>query len=281
MAVQVSGVHLGGVEMDPEPLRGIKTFVHGILPHRPHASPEGGTTPVLSDPGLEDTWTDNSHLKRKSCLEKNESADSDESESEHLPSSKRQRITVSAMRRLFAKFSLSDTDETSQPAPAEAFRPSARDATPRQSPEREDAPQSNTEDVRRTETQEGDTIQFTVKLRHEKRISETDGDEEHGDKRRKTNDRENQSDDNQDVIETETDKTETENHEAETSDEADKTIAKSEDSSKSNKRQAEARESDAEDRGENGSKVKRTRRLRRGLRLCANVTCYIEQVLYN
>lgn len=32
--------------------------------------------------GLEDTWTDNSHLKRKSCLEKNESADSDESDSE-------------------------------------------------------------------------------------------------------------------------------------------------------------------------------------------------------
>lgn len=48
---QVSGLHLAGPEMDPEPLRGIKTFVRDILPQQSHASPEGGTTPVLGAPG--------------------------------------------------------------------------------------------------------------------------------------------------------------------------------------------------------------------------------------
>lgn len=50
---------------------------------------------------------------------------------------------------------------------------------------------------------------------------------------------------------------------------------------KANKRQVEVNDSDTEGTGENSNKVKRTRRLRRGLRLCTNITCYIEQVLYN
>lgn len=160
----------------------------------------------------------------------------------------------------------------------EALLPSPRETTPRQSPEREDERQSDADE--RTDTHNCDATLFTAKSRSGKRISETDGDAEHGDKRQKISNREEHTDDSQDTRETATDNTES--HEGETSDrEADETVAKSEDPLKTNKRQAETRESDAEDRGENGSKVKRTRRLRRGLRLCANVTCYIEQVLYN
>ena len=39
--------------------------------------------------------------------------------------------------------------------------------------------------------------------------------------------------------------------------------------------------SDAEDNSEEKPKTKKVRRLKRGLRLCSNITCYIEQIIYN
>lgn len=196
---------------------------------------------------------------------------------------------MSAMRRLFAKFSLSDKDEVSQSAtigvPKRAtLTPLSREATPRHIPERKDAPQSGTEDTldERTEKHGSSPHQFSGKAWSEKRISETDTNEEHGDKRQKTSDQETSEDENQDTRQIKERKEENENNEEETSvKEVEKTVVKSEDTSKTNKRQADTRESDTEDREETGNKVKRTRRLRRGLRLCTNITCYIEQILYN
>lgn len=195
------------------------------------------------------------------------------------------------MRRLFAKFSLSDTDEDSQPAITEAsattaMAPSASEATPRHSPESENTKQSDAEedlDESRTDTQDTNPNHFSAKTRPEKRISETETSEELGDKRQKTSDQEAHSDDNnQDTKETKERKEESESDNEEAGDEeAAKAVVKSDDTSKTNKRQADTRESDTEEGAEKSNKVKRTRRLRRGLRLCTNITCYIEQVLYN
>lgn len=162
--------------------------------------------------------------------------------------------------------------------------PLTREASAGHSPEREGTPRSDTEDSldgRRADTQDDDPDQFSAKARSEKRMSETEASGEQGDKRQKISDQETHSeDDNQDTQETKERKCKKENHEEETGTD-EKTLAKSEDTSKTNKRQADTRGSDAEEREETGSKVKRTRRLRRGLRLCTNITCYIEQVLYN
>ncbi|XP_063877777.1 uncharacterized protein LOC135109881 isoform X2 [Scylla paramamosain] len=235
--------------------------------------------------GFEDSQCDNSHLKRKSCRVENESDDSDVSDLEHLPSCKRQRITVSAMRRLFAKFSLSDTNETSEPATKRESQahsgPSGGATAPQHSPDRAPA-DSDTEDNLNESTQQSSNPNRSspVTVRSGKRISESDDDEEHGDKRQRTN--EDQTGGEEEKHEKEETNKQEEQHEDHSNEENKKSVAKtSEDMSKNNKRQADTRESDTEDKEEPGSKVKRTRRLRRGLRLCTNITCYIEQVLYN
>lgn len=189
------------------------------------------------------------------------------------------------MRRLFAKFSLSDTNESSQPDTQEESQThstASEDITAQQhSPDRVPA-DSDTEDNLNNSTHHTSNPNRSspVTVRSGKRISESDDDEEHGDKRQKTSEDQtgSEEEDKQEKEETSTQEEQHKDH----SDEENKTVAKtSEDTSKSNKRQADTRESDTEDKEEPGSKVKRTRRLRRGLRLCTNITCYIEQVLYN
>lgn len=208
---------------------------------------------------------------------------------QHRPSSKRQRITVSAMRRLFAKFSISDTDETSQPATLEessreASAPTDGATTHQHNTNRPPTPESDTEgslDENRAQQGSSPNQSSPVTVRTEKRISETDYNEEHGDKRQRTSGSQSDSE-GEDKPETQEKDEEEKNKEDSEDGETDKTVATtSEDLSKNNKRQADTRESDTEDKERTGSKVKRTRRLRRGLRLCTNITCYIEQVLYN
>lgn len=197
---------------------------------------------------------------------------------------------MSAMRRLFAKFSLCDTDETSQPAtPGESSRaasaPSDGATTPQHSPNRAATPGSDTEDnldENRARHSSSLNRSSPVTARSEKRISETDSNEEHGDKRQRTSGRQTDSEE-EDKTEKEETREEEENHKEDSENgESDKIVATtSEDALRNNKRQADTRESDTEDKEKTGSKVKRTRRLRRGLRLCTNITCYIEQILYN
>ncbi|XP_045120780.1 cilia- and flagella-associated protein 251-like isoform X2 [Portunus trituberculatus] len=235
---------------------------------------------------FEDFQCDNSRLKRKPCPVENESDDSDESDSEHLPSCKRQRITVSAMRRLFAKFSLSDTNGSSQPdtkGESQAnSEPSDGATAPPHSPDRPPA-DSDTENNLNESTQQTSNLNRSspVTVRSGKRISESDDDEEHGDKRQRTSEDQAGGEEEEKHEKEETTEQE-EQREDHSNEEDNKSVAKApEDTSKNNKRQADTRESDTDDKEEPGSKVKRTRRLRRGLRLCTNITCYIEQVLYN
>ncbi|KAG0711407.1 hypothetical protein GWK47_020661 [Chionoecetes opilio] len=279
-----------GLEVDPEPLRGIETFVRDILPRHPRATPEGGSSPVPSDPGFEEPPCDNAHLKRKSCLVAEESADSDEADSEHLPSSKRQRITVSAMRRLFAKCNLSDTCDASQPATPEgsgraASAPPHGASTPQHCPRTAAASESDTEgaaDENRSRQNNHPDQSSPVTERSDKRISDKDSGEEHGDKRQRTTKRGTDRDKKEKGGKRATNKEKKQPKEDRDAEKTDNTVATtSEDVLKNNKRQAETQESDTEDKRQPDSKVKRTRRLRRGLKLCSNITCYIKQVLYN
>ena len=187
------------------------------------------------------------------------------------------------MRRLFAKFSLSDTNESSQPATQEESQahsgPSDGATAPPHSPDRTPADSDTEDNLNETKQTSNPNRSSPITVRSGKRISESDDDEEHGDKRQRTSEDQTGGGEEEEKHEEE----ETTKQEQQHSDEEDHTsVAKtSEETSKNNKRQADTRESDTEDKEEPGSKVKRTRRLRRGLRLCTNITCYIEQVLYN
>lgn len=191
---------------------------------------------------------------------------------QNLPSAKRQRITVSAMRRLFAKFSLSDKEGTDGEAassstpekvpdiPAQKTHPPSyeRDLSPSppslisSSPSLSNS-QSNNNDA--------DIPNMNKILATSKKHKTSDAPEAKDGKRRKTSDLSDSDDDDQPKTNNKT--------------------RSNGDIVKSNKRQVDLSDSDAEGNNEHLSKVKRTRRLRRGLRLCTNITCYIEQVLYN
>lgn len=192
---------------------------------------------------------------------------------QNLPSAKRQRITVSAMRRLFAKFSLSDKEGTDGEV-ASSSMPGKVPDIPAQKPnppsyERDLSPSppsliSSSPSISNSQSNNNDAdIPNMNKIpATSKKHKTSDSSEAKDGKRRKTSDF-SDSDDNDDQPKMNN-----------------KTRSNG-DIVKSNKRQVDLSDSEAEDHNEHLSKVKRTRRLRRGLRLCTNITCYIEQVLYN
>ncbi|XP_027209567.2 uncharacterized protein [Penaeus vannamei] len=254
---------------------GIRKFFRGILPHWPRSSPQGGATPTHTDPpdvGNEEA-TSLSQLKRKSSLLRNHDDSEDSDYEENLPSAKRQRITVSAMRRLFAKFSLSDKEGTDGEV-ASSSMPGKVPDIPAQKPhppsyEWDLSPSppsliSSSPSISNSQSNNNDAdIPNMNKIpATSKKHKTSDSSEAKDGKRRKTSDF-SDSDDNDDQPKMNN-----------------KTRSNG-DIVKSNKRQVDLSDSEAEDHNEHLSKVKRTRRLRRGLRLCTNITCYIEQVLYN
>lgn len=211
-----------------------------------------------------------------------------------LPSNKRQRITVSAMRQLFAQFNLNDPEETTvslplrrddpQNASDEGIEPDPDNSTHKLNSTSEfDTPDSTGE----KEPDNFNTNDKVVGQQPVKRISTSDESPVQNGKRQKVDNdskTDNEEDDDEqkgeECHQTKTNKSSsptevTEGNEDESED------ATSNEAVKANKRQAEVNDSDTEGTGENSNKVKRTRRLRRGLRLCTNITCYIEQVLYN
>ncbi|CAL4109636.1 unnamed protein product, partial [Meganyctiphanes norvegica] len=92
---------------------GIRSFFRGILPQWSKSSPVGAASPNLTNTnslenGLDELHSnDQSHLKRKKTLLEND--ETDDSDYEKLPSCKRQRLNMSAMNRLFDKFSISES----------------------------------------------------------------------------------------------------------------------------------------------------------------------------
>lgn len=267
---------------------GIRKFIRGILPHWPRSSPQGGATPTHNeapDAGNEEVnSTQSLELKRKSSFLRNDDDSDDSDYEENLPSHKRQRVTVSAMRRLFAKFSLSDKESADTSTthnlingePSEKFslnektnffnipddsfeselpallpsltsdNPFGKISSSSSNNNEDDIPNMNNKDSPITAVKRDNTSTENTK-------SSLDG------KRRKTKHTEDTEETNQTDV--------------------NKTPAKK--SENSNKRHVDISESENEENQENRSKVKRTRRLRRGLRLCTNITCYIEQVIYN
>ncbi|XP_042207553.1 uncharacterized protein LOC121856243 isoform X2 [Homarus americanus] len=261
---------------------GMRKFFRGILPHWPDSSPQGGATPVhnetLDTGNGEFHFTDNTRLKRKSSLlrEKDESEDSDYEE--NLPSCKRQRITVAAMSRLFAKFSLCDGEHSNDVPPGDKSEDTSTTnsnldeklAIPAQTSQPDPSSSGNTEEkdvsTAHSNNNDEDIPNMNNKVSEFKKVKRdnkpADLDDPPVGKRRKTGDVASEREENDERL-------------------PEKSDAPSEDAGKNNKRQVEVNESDNDEDKERSSKVKRTRRLRRGLRLCTNITCYIEQVLYN
>lgn len=191
---------------------------------------------------------------------------------QNLPSSKRQRITVSAMRRLFAKFSLSDKEGTDGELTSSSNTekvpdiPAYKPHPPNHEQDLASSPPSlTTSSPSRSNSQsnnnDSDIPNMNKILATPKKHKSSDLIEAQEGKRRKTSELSDSDDDNYPKTNNKT-----------------KSIGNT---VKSNKRQVDLSDSDAEGHEEHLSKVKRTRRLRRGLRLCTNITCYIEQVLYN
>ncbi|KAK4304858.1 hypothetical protein Pmani_023215 [Petrolisthes manimaculis] len=273
---------------------GITTFVRGILPHPPYTSPQRGT-PVFCDPGGDEDPVDSSYLKRKSSFSQ-DSCESHESDSEILPSNKRQRITVSAMRQLFAKFNLNDPEEATVSLTSQTHDPQNVSDTGIE-PDTPQTPNTSTNKLKPTsefETSDSsgekvlDNSDVNDKVEGQqpvKRISTSEDSHVQNGKRQKVdNDVNTENEEDEDQNEEEFHQTKVKS--CNTTEDTGGNEEKSEDDTsdevvKASKRQVEVNDSDAEGNGENSNKVKRTRRLRRGLRLCTNITCYIEQVLYN
>nr|XP_045622596.1 uncharacterized protein LOC123773137 isoform X2 [Procambarus clarkii] len=256
----------------------LKKLFRGIVPHWPSWSAQGAATPIhpeaADSENKEACCKDASHLKRKSSLlrENNESDDSDYEET--LPSCKRQRITVAAMSRLFAKFSLYDRETTvvSPTSHKDTLASSSdgeKSAIPENTPLQilnspthttndtpEDHSNNNDEDIPNMNKNSSEIKQVKCDT------ITRDSSEAPEWKRQKIEDTSPVHEENDENLQK-------------------KHSTNSEEPIKTNKRQADVNNSDTEENEEHASKVKRTRRLRRGLRLCTNITCYIEQVLYN
>ncbi|KAK8738898.1 hypothetical protein OTU49_003725 [Cherax quadricarinatus] len=261
----------------------MRKFFRGILPHWPSSSPQGGATPIHSEAaetGNEEvSCRDKSQLKRKSLLSNDNNESEDSEYEEILPSCKRQRITVSAMSRLFAKFSLHDREPTDIPPTSQGEKDgetyASRSDDKLKSAVSSKASQQNLNSSKDTSV---DTSTGNINNNNEDIPNMNKNSTE-----LKQVKRDNITTDINETSERKRQKTDkiTPVHEEKSEELQKKDNTTSEDTGKTNKRQAEVNESDAEGDEEHASKVKRTRRLRRGLRLCTNITCYIEQVLYN
>ncbi|XP_071549607.1 uncharacterized protein [Panulirus ornatus] len=271
-------------ESDHEPLTsesGIRKFFRGILPNWPHSSPQGGATPIhneTAETGNEGILCkDTSNLKRKSSLLQNDESDDSDYE-ENLPSNKRQRITVSAMSRLFAEFSLRDRENIETPSTPNNENDNDTPALYSQKDKVISIPEQKSQNL----TFHNDTDEGTTKTQSINNNDEGIPDMNSKTARLKQVKRDNKSTELTCTPEGKRQKTDLLPKQKEN----DKDILKkcdttSEETVKTNKRQAETNDNETEENEEHASKVKRTRRLRRGLRLCTNITCYIEQVLYN
>ncbi|XP_068228831.1 transcriptional regulator ATRX homolog [Palaemon carinicauda] len=272
-------------EAEPSNESGIRKFIRGILPHWPRSSSQGGNTPTQHDSNYtenDETNSTSSHeLKRKSSQLRNYDDSEDSDFEENLPSNKRQRVTVSAMRRLFAKFTLSekDTKETSSSKTSmysETIRSLAngdknhQPSIPYNSSESElpallpTIPNEESRDLTaRNSNNNEDNIPNMNKCSSKatiKRDTSLDAttDFSKGKKQKLKHDQEKSENQETQLLSKKLNKPEN-----------------------TNKRHADISDSDDEENKQSGNKAKRTRRLRRGLRLCTNITCYIEQVIYN
>ncbi|KAK7066664.1 hypothetical protein SK128_008165 [Halocaridina rubra] len=266
---------------------GIRRFIRGILPNWPLSSPQGGT--LLTQNETRYTGNDESSsgqtldMKRKSSLLRNNDDSEDSDYEETLPSHKRQRVTVSAMRRLFAKFSLNDKD-TTEPSTVSATESYASNVS-------SDGVRGSDSNIPR-DSSESDLPALLPTLTNENSSDTTSLPTINNN----VDDIPNMNNKHLSIQKTKRDSTSTEKKQSLSRGKRQK-IGQQINSSKNtqcllqkaanhvsennNKRHVEITESDNEDNQENSNKAKRTRKLRRGLRLCTNITCYIEQVLYN
>ena len=198
--------------------------------------------------------------------------------SQNLPSLKRQRVTVSAMRRLFAKFSLSDRD----PKDTSSRKALTDSDTINNSGERNqrNIPRNSSASdlpalLPSSSQDDSSVINDSSNSNNNKDIPNMNECSNHTTVKRDTTSSDNAS-------ESSKGKRQKTTHSAhklknqETKNSPDENRLEN-----TNKRQADVNDSDNEEEQQNENKVKRTRRLRRGLRLCTNITCYIEQVIYN
>ncbi|XP_076048494.1 uncharacterized protein LOC143029624 isoform X2 [Oratosquilla oratoria] len=205
--------------------------------------------------------------------------DSENSDTEEiLPSNKRQRVTVSAMRKLFAKFTINDDEKQVNESAENVVNVNTN-------------LQATQDDKSEVTSKESIT---QAKAEEPENVNNDDDDEKPLNLSFKASVQDDASSVKDKVTAdnaTETSSLTIEPYENEANDLTQNKTEDDENNSDKNKDKANVlnNKRNAEEKTENSDsdddipvpKVKKTRRLRRGLRLCANVSCYIEQVIYN
>ncbi|XP_064114606.1 nuclear transcription factor Y subunit gamma-like isoform X1 [Macrobrachium nipponense] len=271
-------------EAEPPNESGIRKFIRGILPHWPRSSSQGGNTPIHHESaytGNDETNSATNHdLKRKSSQLRNGDDSDDSDYEENLPSYKRQRVTVSAMRRLFAKFTLSDKD------PKETA--TSMTTTYSQTIQSLSKGEKNPNLTIPNNSSEYELPALHPPLPEEELSNKTSSNSNNNeDSTPNMNKCSNNATAKRDTIsdttaQSSTGKRQKIKHPSEKSGHQDTQLSnKLNKPENTNKRHVDISDSEDDENKQSGNKVKRTRRLRRGLRLCTNITCYIEQVIYN
>ena len=181
-----------------------------------------------------------------------------------MPSNKRQRITVSAMQRLFASFTLNETD----PTPAAHINTLASGDTKTITISADNNSTKPTPRISNNVFQTPAVIQ-NLKLEQQSRCKNHTSQSSTNNNNNNAKNTPNRNN------------PEKKNHFQNTNNEEKDISTTSTANLSVGKRQADQSDNDEPAVEASSPKSKKTRTLKRGLRLCSSITCYIEQVIYS